>query len=172
MRGEDKRELILKSAIKVISEKGISNFSISNICEIANISKGGFMYHFPSKEALLQSLHEFIIKFVKDLVDEELKVRNSYTEAYIYASYTVSKSEEIKAYTSLLNYETEAKELLAVWNNFYIEVLNNLSQELSPEWVSFVDIMVEGLWMKGAYYNDHNLMPAIELLTKLIKMKE
>lgn len=52
---EDTRQLVLDAAARVISKRGIAT-SLDVIARQAGVSKGGLVYHFDSKEALLLAL--------------------------------------------------------------------------------------------------------------------
>jgi AcrR family transcriptional regulator len=55
-KGELTRENILGVAENIILQKGFSGTSIDEIIEAANITKGGFFYHFKGKEDLARHL--------------------------------------------------------------------------------------------------------------------
>jgi len=55
---EARRELILRSALQVISEQGIRQATVDQIAERAELGKGTIYYYFTSKEAILESLLE------------------------------------------------------------------------------------------------------------------
>lgn len=55
-KGELTRENILGIAEHIILQKGFSGTSIDEIIEAANITKGGFFYHFRGKEDLAKHL--------------------------------------------------------------------------------------------------------------------
>jgi len=55
-KGELTRENILGIAEQIILQKGFSGTSIDEIIEAANITKGGFFYHFKGKEDLARHL--------------------------------------------------------------------------------------------------------------------
>ena len=55
-KGELTRENILGTAEHIILQKGFSGTSIDEIIEAANITKGGFFYHFKGKEDLAKHL--------------------------------------------------------------------------------------------------------------------
>lgn len=52
------REHILAAAAELAREKGAAHISIEAIAERAGLSKGGLLYHFPRKDALIQALVE------------------------------------------------------------------------------------------------------------------
>jgi len=51
-RGETTRRLILETAAKHFAEKGYAGTSVNDVIKEAGVTKGGFYFHFPSKEAL------------------------------------------------------------------------------------------------------------------------
>jgi AcrR family transcriptional regulator len=55
-RGEDTRSKILHTALELFSKNGYDATSIAEICQKAEVSKGAFYYHFPSKQDLFLAL--------------------------------------------------------------------------------------------------------------------
>lgn len=53
---EDKRKRLLDAAYDLFVENGVSNTTISQICEKAGIAKGTFYLYFSSKEDILRAL--------------------------------------------------------------------------------------------------------------------
>ena len=59
------KDKILQAACKLIEEQGMTHFTLENIAQRANVSKGGLLYHFPSKEILVQAMVEIFLKELK-----------------------------------------------------------------------------------------------------------
>jgi len=57
-RGEETRTHILDSALEAFARYGYDATSVSEICRRAGVTKGGFYYHFPSKQAVFLELLE------------------------------------------------------------------------------------------------------------------
>ncbi len=55
---QSKRDLVLDSAICILVEKGAASLTLDAVAAHAGVSKGGLLYHFPSKEALLRGMIE------------------------------------------------------------------------------------------------------------------
>lgn len=55
-RGEETRNRILEAAIDCFCQHGYDAASVAQICECAEVTKGGFYHHFPSKQALFVEL--------------------------------------------------------------------------------------------------------------------
>lgn len=65
---ESARAKILRAAEELTGENGAGNLSLDAVAARAGISKGGLLYHFPSKARLLEALVEsFVEKFDEDL---------------------------------------------------------------------------------------------------------
>lgn len=57
-RGEDSKERVLDAAIAVLSDRGITQTSIQDIASNAGVAKGVVLYHFASKDQLLEQVLE------------------------------------------------------------------------------------------------------------------
>jgi len=57
-RSNNSRELILDAAQKVAVEKGAAKVSLDSVAKEAGLTKGGVLYNFPSKEALVSGMLE------------------------------------------------------------------------------------------------------------------
>ena len=52
------REPLLRAAAKVVAERGYSALTLDAVGAATGVSKGGVLYHFPTKEALVAALLE------------------------------------------------------------------------------------------------------------------
>jgi AcrR family transcriptional regulator len=50
------RDRILEAAERVVAEVGAARLTLEVVAQAAGVSKGGLLYHFPSKESLLSAL--------------------------------------------------------------------------------------------------------------------
>src|ERR1700730_12613842 len=55
---ESVRDRIMAAAMAVARESGASRLSLDAIARRAGVSKGGLLYHFPKKDALMRALVE------------------------------------------------------------------------------------------------------------------
>jgi AcrR family transcriptional regulator len=61
MARQNNRESILDAAEEVVVSHGTARLTLDAVAETANVSKGGLLYHFPTKEALLAGMIERMI---------------------------------------------------------------------------------------------------------------
>lgn len=69
-RSNNSREQILDAAQKVAIEKGAAKVSLDSVAKEAGLTKGGVLYNFPSKEALISGMLERLLGHHCPLVDE------------------------------------------------------------------------------------------------------
>ncbi|MBK3495243.1 TetR family transcriptional regulator [Viridibacillus sp. YIM B01967] len=69
-----KRKHILKSAKDFILENDINSLTLDAVAKQAGISKGGLLYHFPNKEALLMGLTQYIFADFTSLFNEHAMI--------------------------------------------------------------------------------------------------
>ena len=81
------RERILDAAAELVRELGAAKLTLDAVAERAKLSKGGLLYNFPSKDALLQGMLERIIEVARvekeNLSREFAGQRNVEARAYI-----------------------------------------------------------------------------------------
>ena len=62
MKGKpDTKNRLLDAAASIVAESGAANLTIDAVAATAGLSKGGVLYHFPSKKALLRGMLERLI---------------------------------------------------------------------------------------------------------------
>lgn len=89
------RESILDAANRVLVEKGAEGFTLDAVAKEAAISKGGLLYHFPSKNNLIQGMIARSITQVDDALREELALSGGdYLTAYVRASFRTNVEPE------------------------------------------------------------------------------
>ncbi|VVJ18301.1 Transcriptional regulator [Amycolatopsis camponoti] len=93
---EETRRALLDAAGTVIRTRGVSA-SLDDIAKAAGVSKGGLLYHFPAKDALVRALAQDILDTFRAEVlaalDPEDTRAGRLTRAYIRASLDTSYDE-------------------------------------------------------------------------------
>ncbi|GAB3148729.1 TetR family transcriptional regulator [Amycolatopsis stemonae] len=93
---EETRRALLDAAGSVIRTRGISA-SLDDIAKAAGVSKGGLLYHFPAKDALVRTLAQDILDTYRAEVlaalDPADRAPGRLTRAYVRASLDTSYDE-------------------------------------------------------------------------------
>jgi AcrR family transcriptional regulator len=75
------RDRLLDAAERVLSERGATALTLEAVALVAEVSKGGLLYHFPTKEKLIEAL----VTRAVARVDEGLAVASASTEPGAFA---------------------------------------------------------------------------------------
>lgn len=127
----DTKKQILTAAAKLINEDGILALTLDAVAKLAGISKGGLLYHFPSKEALLEGIVNYLTQdFTNGMtsaVQEDLDEKGKWTRAYTTLTFN-QENEEIALNTAFLSAVATNPELLKPM----AESLEKLHYQIDP----------------------------------------
>lgn len=97
----DTRNRILDSLERLLLEQSVAQVTLEAVAAHAQVSKGGLLYHFPSKEALLAGM----VRRLGERSDQQLAdaVASGRTVSEIYLQYPpVESADEMTLYRSML----------------------------------------------------------------------
>lgn len=72
LRPSNARERLLDAAETVVNERGVSAMTLEAIAAQAKVSKGGLLYHFPSKEAVVLGMVTRMVAMIEERFAAEL----------------------------------------------------------------------------------------------------
>lgn len=104
--GVSVRDRLLAAAEKVVSRDGVTNLTLEAVAREAGVSKGGLLYHFPSKSALIVAIVEQLAahceaKQAKALAAEG-NAPGAFTRAYVRARLEGFDPQAVPLHTALL----------------------------------------------------------------------
>lgn len=159
-----KRAAILRATERVVAERGYSALTLDAVAEAAGVSKGGLLYHFPSKEALVAGLlEELAAAFDADQVAErgEDVAPGAWTRAFVRSSVAPSSAPTHSAAVALLAAVGHDPTLLAPLQERYREWVGRLEDDgLEGVDAHVVRLAADGLWAADLF----NLAPPEEAL--------
>jgi len=85
----DTKGKIIEAAARLVLTSGISSFTLDAVAKEARISKGGLLYHFPTKEHLLLAMVNALVRVTEARIAEvqkEDKLPGSWLRGFIDAS--------------------------------------------------------------------------------------
>jgi len=143
----NKKDNIIRAAVKIFSEKGIEKTKISDIVKEAGVAQGTFYLYFPSKLSLMPAIAEIMVQktltIIKGNVQEDVSFSTK-IEQIIGSIFMVTRDyNELQAliYAGLASTE-HLKEWEAVYDPFYVWV-SDLLREAKSEGVIRETIHVE-----------------------------
>ena len=143
--GKNTRQKILNAATELAKMEGSAHLSLDAVAARAGISKGGLLYNFPTKSALLKALVQQYIDDFKIALEEKLRD----TKKPLALEYLDLIKEELQQTTpppsGLLAALAEDPELMAPIRTFKREMLDRMSSECDGKSVLIVFLVLEGL---------------------------
>lgn len=151
-KATQKRHLILETAIQIVIENDFNALTLDAVSKQAGISKGGLLYHFPNKEALIKGLGQFVF--------EELYVN--------FDQFAQKDSQELGKWTralitaSKMDLEQNAELNVGIFAASYLdpELSNDISKgyqsiltKLDSDGINPVTATIIRLALDGLYYS-------------------
>lgn len=160
----DSKDRILDAAERVVLRDGVMHLTLEAVAAEAQMSKGGLLYHFPSKDdlirAMVRRLHEQFDADVKRLEAEDPNPVGRKARAMLSAGFPSEPSETAKRTDRI------AAALLAAvaTNRALLEDIQQYSQRqeqellndgLDPVQAMIIHLAADGLWLSSLFGITH-----------------
>jgi AcrR family transcriptional regulator len=146
------REAILDAANRTLTAKGAEGFTLEAVAQETPVSKGGLLYHFPSKNSLIEGMIARSIAKVDAALAQELENSGGdYLAAYIRASFrTAVEPEQVsRAFFSAIAGDAHLLEpLRAHFERMQKEIT---AAAPSEEAGTLIRLCMDGLWYAQMY---------------------
>ncbi|SEN38041.1 DNA-binding transcriptional regulator, AcrR family [Mesobacillus persicus] len=150
--GRNSRKVdILHAASKIVSERGIFNLTLEATAEEAGISKGGLLYHYPSKEALVKGMVDHLASNYREKIENNAKADpkdvGKWTRAYV--DVTFKNTYENKDMNSgLLAAKAVNADLLNPIRDLYTEWQRDIENDgIDPVKATIIRLATDGIWL-------------------------
>ncbi len=146
------RKRILKAAISLLNAEGVTQLILDEVAREAQVSKGGLLHHFPTKEALFKGLVDLSYQSWQAVLEAKLEQEpegrpGRWTRAYIRSSFQLSPEalDEMQACRRVL---TLYPEMLHYWRQHYQPMLiPNGDDGLPKGRALMIRVACDGLWL-------------------------
>ncbi len=142
---------ILTAASKIVSERGIFNLTLEAVAEEAGISKGGLLYHFPSKEALVEGMVEHLTNNYREKIANNAEMdpeeKGQWVRAYVNVTFNqVYQNKDMNA--GLLAAKAVNEKLLDPIRELYAEWQQEIEEDgLDPVKATIIRLASDGIWL-------------------------
>ncbi|WP_079478125.1 TetR/AcrR family transcriptional regulator [Halobacillus salinus] len=180
MPRQSKRQLILEAAAKIVKEKGSDALTLDAVAKRAQISKGGLLYHFSSKEALVkglvQHMNDMYRENVEAFVEKDGEDTGKWARSFINVMH--DKGVENRTLSSgMLAAQGINPELLEPLQNTYASWQENMERDgLDEVDATILRLAVDGLWLSEIFglgpLSDDLRTKVLERLTERTYRKE
>lgn len=150
---EQKRELILNTVSKLIREEGMEKLTLEAVATKAGISKGGLLYHFPSKDALILGMIEQLSdRFITDFrsrAEADTESKGKWTRSYV----DTSVQEELcDLYVGISAAHFTNPDMLRQLQETYVEIQEKMEHdEVDPVRSTIARLAIDGLWLADMF---------------------
>jgi AcrR family transcriptional regulator len=165
--------MLLDAALDLIAERGVAELTYDALAERAGVSKGGLLYHFESKEALLEALAE---RLIERYAEARRKTKEGLPD---------TPSRELKGYAiasmhnrSKADRASARLRMSGLYDNrpgkaYYAQRFREISAELDFDRAAIVHLAVEGLWyMELAGVSPFSAMERRQIVLKLLSLAD
>lgn len=139
-----------KTVSQIVNEEGVEKLTLEAVAQRAGISKGGLLYHFPNKDALIlgviEQLSSHFLEGVNMRANGDLQSKGKWTRSYIETSIS-GESDVNDLYTAISAAHFTNPEMLQRLQQAYSEIQNKIeNDELDPVRATLVRLAIDGLW--------------------------
>lgn len=146
------RDSILDAAQAVVLERGAGHVTLEAVAERAGLSKGGVLYHFQNKDAMLSALVDRMVRMFQSVVAEKRKALGDdperTLEAHVEAVFSMGDQTMNDAACAMLPALATNPVLLEPLRSFYRDHYGELSNStVGPYQSAVVSLALDGLWL-------------------------
>lgn len=142
------RTMILDAACRVVLNKGVNALTLDSTALEAGVSKGGLLYHFPSKDSLIEGMIERLINAFDFALEQELaKTNGDWLAAYINVSF-ISDPRYRQLSSALFAAIANNPALLKPLQDHFVEWQKKAEASApTPEMGTLIRLAMDGLWI-------------------------
>ncbi|MFD0957309.1 TetR/AcrR family transcriptional regulator [Virgibacillus alimentarius] len=179
MSKNDTRSKILKAAAYIVQSDGILSLTLEAAAKQAGVSKGGLLYHFPSKDALVAGMvqhpmQNYIDNIEKNVDQDTLQHgRGRWTRSFIKGTFEQSNPDKHMD-AGLMAAATINRDLLKPVQDAYEQWQDHIDNDgLDPINATILRLAVDGLWFSEIFelapLEDDRRQRVLERLIQLTK---
>ena len=177
MKGSSETKLkLLKAAAQVVQDKGVSHLTLDAVAEKAQVSKGGLLYHYPSKSALLTAMVTHLIESFEQAIARQVsdcEDKTAWLEAYIGMSFDPKHSQLLESAGILAAVASDPRLLEPLRDQYQLWQAAAEASGLDPNLATIVRLAADGLWFTELFnvspLTDEQRSHVLEALLKLIR---
>lgn len=155
-RGSGK-DRVLAAYVDILLTDGVAAATLDEVARRAEISKGGLLHHFPSKEALVTGLMEHLVALNEQDIERTLAADEDLLSAFLSSS-SVAKDEFSSVFMAAMKLagsnipevDQTLQHVLQVWQHTLLEHVAD------PVVAKLVHLVGDGLYLHAIVGSDQN----------------
>ncbi|GGC77685.1 TetR family transcriptional regulator [Thalassobacillus devorans] len=155
MPRESKRQKLLEAAALIVTEQGSDALTLDAVAKRAEVSKGGLLYHFSTKEALVKGLVQYMNDIYRENVEELVEKDDGETGKWARSFINVmhDKSKENRTISAgMLAAQGINPKLLKPLQDTYADWQNHIEHDgIDQVDATIMRLAVDGLWLSEIF---------------------
>ena len=144
---------ILDAASKIVAEKGIFHLTLDAVAEEAGISKGGLLYHYRSKEILVEKMVEHLASNYKSEIEcqaaEDPEEKGKWTRAFLDVTFNNTYKD---MHAGLLAAKAVNPLLLTPIHDAYSKWQYDIENDgIDPTMATIIRLATDGIWLADLF---------------------
>jgi AcrR family transcriptional regulator len=177
MNRPDTRQLLLDAAERVVQRDGVGKLTLDAVAQEAGVSKGGVLYHFRTKHALIEGM----VLAQMDAYESEQRRREQAdphpvgrrTRAYILASFSESKPKDSNGAGMIAAIANDPQLMGIIQARFTKWQAEMLNDGLDAVTATLIRLATDGLWFAQLFATAPPPDPLRqEVIARLVAMTE
>lgn len=151
------REALLRAASQVVIDKGVEALTLDAVAQQAGVSKGGLLYHFPNKDALMAGMVEQLIQDFEAVLQTEFDQDDApgtpgqWVRAYIRATLRFSK-QTLALIARLSSIAADSPSLLEAAKAYDQQWRQRIETSgIDPTKATIILLATDGLWLSEVF---------------------
>lgn len=163
----NKKKNILIAASEIVQEEGVVKLTLEAVAQRAGVSKGGLLYHYPSKEALIKGMVEDwtnnYFESIITLVNNDNREIGKWSRAYVNSTFSDLGNNNLNS--ALMAAMFINPDLLDEFRQKYDSLHTKLINDgIDPVKITIARLSIDGLW----YSEIFGMAPLNEELKTLV----
>lgn len=152
MAGQETRTRIVDAAMRIVREQGAARLTLDEAARHANVSKGGVLYHFRSKDELIRAMVQRLIAEYEDQIirfyEQEPEGPYRWARAEVQASFQPDTNNNDPVGAAVLAAVALNPELLAPIRELFTSLMERIRADSpDPDRALLVGLALDGLFL-------------------------
>ncbi len=173
------REVLLRAASQVVIDKGVEALTLDAVAKQAGVSKGGLLYHFPNKDALMKGMVEQLIQDFEAVLQIEFDqddvpgTPGQWVRAYIRATLRFSK-QSLALIARLASIAADSPNLFEAVKVYEKQSRQRIEASgIDPMKATIILLATDGLWLSEVFHfgilEESRLTQVVETLLEMTR---
>ncbi len=155
MDSKNRKIDILDAASRIVAEQGIFSLTIEAVAKEAGVSKGGLLYHYRSKEVLVEKMVEHLAVNYRSKIaikaEADLEEKGKWTRAYLDVTFK-QPYRNTDMHSGLLAAKAINPLLLEPIHEVYAEWQHEIENDgLDPIQATIIRLATDGIWLADLF---------------------